>query len=107
MSYLANCRIILKLNNSVLVQKRSSSLSSNINLKIKSYDANLELHMSYLANCRIILKLNNSVLVQNMMLTVFFPLKKYLFGTVKWAWNTIKSKFTYNGWRIASDGVGS
>ena len=59
MSYLANCRIILKLNNSVLVQKRSSSLSSNINLKIKSYDANLELHMSYLANCRIILKLNN------------------------------------------------
>ena len=41
------------------------------------------------------------------MLTVFFPLKKYLFGTVKWAWNTIKSKFTYNGWRIASDGGGS
>ena len=36
-----------------------------------------------------------------------FPRKSCLFGTVKLVRKRIKSKFTYNGWRIAFDGEGS
>ena len=35
-----------------------------------------------------------------------FTLKKCLFGTVKLVRNSVKSKFTYNGRRIAFDGEG-
>ena len=88
--------------------------------KIKPFDTNLEPTMPNLANGRIKLKFNNSVLVQKVFLhcivTLFlnlyivyelntwpgnstsnFPLKNYLFGTVKLVRNAIKGKFTYKG----------
>ena len=36
-----------------------------------------------------------------------FPLKNYLFGTVKLTRNADRSKFNYNGQDIVSDGEGS
>ena len=96
--------------------------------KIKPFDTNLELTISNLANGRLILKFKISVLVQKMFSfysnfllnlhivyelnnwppnpTNNFPVKNCFLGTVKLVRNTIKSKFTYNGWGIAFDGEG-
>ena len=84
MSNLASGRVNLKTNNSVLVQKRFSSLYSNFILNLV-YELN-----TWPRN-----PINN------------FTLKSCLFGTVKLVRNTIKSKFTYNGRGIAFDGEGS
>ena len=86
MSDLANGRIILKFNHSVLVQKRSSSLYSN-----------------FISTLYIVYELNNWPCIP----TNSFPLKNCLFGTVKSVRNTIKNKFNYNGRGIAFYGVGS
>ena len=83
MPNLANGRIILKFNNSVLVQKNSSSLYSN-----------------FILNLYIVYKLNN----QSSNPSNNFPLKNCLFVTVKLVNNAIKSKFTHNGRGIAIDG---
>ena len=80
---LANGRVILKFNNSVLVQKSSSLLYSN-----------------FMLNLNIVYELNNWPRnpINN------FPLKNYLFGTVKLVRKVIKSKFVYNGEGISFDG---
>ena len=75
MPNLANGRVILKFNNSVLAQKSSSSLYSNFILN---------LHIVYERNNWPRNPTNN------------FPLKNCLFGTVKLVRNAIKNKFTYN-----------
>ena len=79
---LANGRVILKFNNSVLVQKSSSILYSNIIL-----------------NLCIAYELNNWLCDP----TSNFPLNNCLFDTVKLVRNAIKCKFTYNGSAIAFD----
>ena len=76
MSNLVNGRVILKFNNSVLVQKSSSSLHSN-----------------FLLNLYIVYELNNGPCNP----TNSFLLKIRLFGTVGLVRNTIKNKFIYNG----------
>ena len=76
MSNLANGRVNLKFNNSVLVKKSFSSLYSNFILN---------LYIVYQLNTWPRNPANN------------FILKIVLFGTVKLARNTIKSKLTYNG----------
>ena len=76
MSNLANGRVNLKFNNSVLVQKRVSSMYSNFILN---------LHIVYELNTRPRIPANN------------FTLKSCLFGKVKLVRSAIKSKFTYNG----------
>ena len=76
MSNLANDKVILKISKSVLVQKRSFFLYS-----------------SFFLNLYIVYELRNWP--QNP--TNSFPLKSYLFGTVKLVRNTIQSEFTYNG----------
>ena len=86
MSNLTNGRVILKFNNSVLVQKNSSSLCSNV-----------------IINLYIVYELNNWP--RNHINT--FPLKNCLFDTVSLVRNARKSKFIYNGWGIAFDGKGS
>ena len=86
MSNLANGRVTLKFNNSVLVRKSSSSLYSNCIL-----------------NLYIVYELNN----WPCNLTIKFSTKNCLFGTVKLVRNTIKSKFTCNGQGIAFDGKSS
>ena len=85
MSNLANGRVILKFNNSVLVQKRSSLLYSN-----------------FILNSYIVYNLNNWPRDSSNN----FPLKNCLSGTVKLLRNAIKSKFTYNGQGITFDGEG-
>ena len=86
MSNLANDRVILKFNNSVLVQKNSSSLYSN-----------------FILNLYIVHELNNwpHNPANN------FPLKNCLFSIVKLVRSEIKIKFIYNGQGIAFDGEGS
>ena len=74
--------VILKFNNSVLVQK-SSSLYSN-----------------FILNLYIVYELNN----QSCNPSNNFPLKNCLFVPFKLVNNAIKSKFTYNGGGIAIDG---
>ena len=76
----------LKFCNSVLVQKSFSSLYSN-----------------FILNLYIVCELNN----WPGNLTNTFTLKNCLFGTVKLVRNTMKSKFTNNGWGLAFDGEGS
>ena len=83
MSNLANGRVIVKFNNSVLVKKRFSSLYSYL-----------------IINLYIVYELNNWP--HNP--TNNFPIKYCLFRTVKLVRNVIKSKFTYNGREIAFDG---
>ena len=83
MSNLANGRVILKFNNSALVQKNSSTLYSNFTL-----------------NLYIIYELNKWP--RNPTNT--FLLKNCFFGTVRLVRNTIKSKFIYNGQGITFDG---
>ena len=75
MSNLANGRVNLKFDNSVLVQKSDSSLCSN-----------------FILNLYVVCKLNTwqKILANN------FTLKNSLFGTVKLVRNRIKSKFTFN-----------
>ena len=77
MSNLANGRTILKFNNSVLSQKYSSSLYSNVMLN---------LYMN--------IKLNNW---PYKCLTNNFPLKDCLSGTVKLVRITVKGRFIDNG----------
>ena len=72
--------VVLKFNNSALVQKYFSSLYSNF---ISNLYLDYELDTS---QCN---PTNN------------FPLKSCLFGTVKLVRNTIKSKFISNGRGIA------
>ena len=86
MSNLANGRVILNFNNSVLVQKRFSSVYSN-----------------FILNLFLLSELNNWP--RNP--TNNFLLKNCLFGTVNLVRNTIKRKFTYNGQGTAFDGEGS
>ena len=88
MSNLANGRVILTFNNSVLVQESSSSLHSNFILY------NWSLHFKFIHNWS-----RNPA--DN------FPLKNCLFGTAKLVRNATKSQFIYNGWGIALDGEGS
>ena len=84
--YLVHGKVILKFNNSVLVQKKSSSLFSNFILILyKVYELIIWPHNPT----------NN------------FPLKNCLFVTVKLTINAIKSKFIFNGWGIAFDGESS
>ena len=85
MSNLANGRVILKFYKSVLVQKNSSSLFSNLILN---------LYLFYELNSWPRTPTNN------------FTLKKCLLGTVKLVKNTIKGKYTYNGRGKAFDGKG-
>ena len=80
---LANSRVILKFNNSVLVHKNSSSLHSN-----------------FILNLYIVYELNNWPHYP----TNNFPLKNYLFGAIKYVRN---SKVTYNGRGIPFDGADS
>ena len=86
MSNLANGRVNLKFNNSVLVQKSVSSLYSN-----------------FILNLYIVYELTTwpRILPDN------FTLKNCLFGTVKLIGNAVKNKFIYNGRGIAFDGKGS
>ena len=76
MSNVPNGKVILKFNNSVLAQKKSSSFYSN-----------------FILNLYIVYELNT----QQRNLINNFTLKNYLFGTVKSTRNTNKSKFTFNG----------
>ena len=82
LSNLAKSKIILKFSNSVLVQKKFSSLDSNFNLK---------LYIVYELATWPRNPTNN------------FTLKNFLFGTVQLTRNPDKSKVTYNGWGIAFD----
>ena len=84
-STMSNSRAILQVNNSVLVQKSSSSLSSNF---ILSFYMVYEL-TNWPRN-----PINN------------FALAYCLFATVKLTTNADKSKFTYNGRGIAFDREG-
>ena len=86
MSNLANGKVNVKSNNSVLVQESFPSLYSNFILN---------LYIVYELNTWSLNPINNSVL------------KNCLFGTVKIVRNTIKSKFTYNGTGIIFDREGS
>ena len=102
-------------SNKIITNWRSTRMSPE---KMQSFDTNIEPTMFNLANGRIIFKLNNSVLVQkkfssfysNLILNLYivcelneslhnpienFPLKNYLFGSVKIVINAIKSKFIY------------
>ena len=85
MSNLVNGKIILKFNNSVLVQNICSSLYSNFNLN---------LYICYELNTWPSSPTNN------------ITLRNCLFGTVKLTRNAGKNKFTYNGRGIAFDGKG-
>ena len=76
-SNLANYKVSLKFNNSVLVQKHSS------------------LYHNFILQIYIIFELNNG--------SHDFALKNYLFGIVKLIRNTIKSKFINNR-EMAFDG---
>ena len=75
---LANGRVILKFNNSALVQKRFSSLYSN-----------------FVSNLYIVYEFNN---------WPSNPSKTCLFDTVKLTTNVDESKFNYNVWGIVFDG---
>ena len=75
MANLANCRVILKFTNSVLIQKLFSSLYSN-----------------FILNLYIVYELNNWPLHP----TDNFTLKNCLFDTVNLTKNADKSKFSYN-----------
>ena len=86
MSHLANGRVNLTFNNSVLMQKSFFSLYCNFILNV---------YMAYELNTSAHNPANN------------FTLKNCLFRTFKLERNTIKSKFTYNGREIAFDGEGS
>ena len=86
MSNLANGRVNVKFNNSVLVQINFSSLYSN-----------------FILSLYIVYQLNNCP--RNP--TNNFHLKNCLFGTLKLVRNAIKSKFTYNGRGIAFEGLRS
>ena len=85
MPNLANGRVILRFNNSVLVQKGSSSL-----------------YCSFISNLYIVYELNN----WPHDTTNNFSLKNCLLGTVKLVRNA-KSKFTYSGQEIAFNGEDS
>ena len=76
MFILTNARVILKFNNSGLVQKSSSSWSSN-----------------FILNLYIVYELNNWP--HNS--TKHFPLKINSFGTAKLLRNAVKSKLICNG----------
>ena len=86
MPNVANSRANLKSSNSFWVQKRFSSLYSNVILY---------LYIVYELNTWSRNRANN------------FTLKSCLFGTVILERNAIKNKFTYNGWEIVFDGEGS
>ena len=86
MFILTNARVISKFNNSSLVQKSLSSLSSK-----------------FILNLYIVYELNNWP--HNP--TKNFPLKINLFVTAKLLRNAIKSKLICNGWGIAFGGEGS
>ena len=86
MSNLANSRVNVKFNNSVLEQNRSFSLYSK-----------------FILNLYIVYELNE----WSCHPTNSFPIKNCLFVTIKLVRNPIKSKFTYNGRGIAFDGEGS
>ena len=85
MTNLANGKVILKFNNSLLVQKNSS------------------LYSNFIFNFYIVYELNNWF--RN--LSNNFVLKSCLLGTVKLTRNSDESKFIYNSWGIAFDGVDS
>ena len=86
MSNLANGRVILKFDNSVLVQKNVSPRYSN-----------------FVLNLCIVYELNTSP--RNPTNNVI--LKNCLFGGGKLTRNAGKCKFTSNGWRIGFDGNGN
>ena len=86
MSSLATGRVIFKLDNSALVEKRYSSLFSN-----------------FILNLYTVYKLNNRL--RNP--TNNFSLKRFLFHTGKLVRNAITSKSTYNGRGISFHGEGS
>ena len=77
--------VILKFNNSILVQRSFSALYSN-----------------FILNLYIVYELNTCP--RNPIIN--FILKSCLFGTVKLTRNADKSKFTFNGRGIAFDGNG-
>ena len=79
----ANGRLSLKLNNSVLVQKKTSLL-----------------YISFILNSYILFELNKWPLYPTNNVT----LKNCLFGKVKLTINAGKSTFTYNGRGISFDG---
>ena len=81
-SNLANGRVNIRFNTSVLVQESFYSLYSNLFL-----------------NLYIVYEFNNWPPNP----TKKFTLKHCLFGTVKLVRKVKKSKFTYNGWGIAFD----
>ena len=85
MSNLANAKLNLKFNNSVLVQIFFSSLYSNFILN---------LYIAYELNTWPRNPVSN------------FTLKNRLFVTIKLVRNAIKCKFIYNGWGIAFDREG-
>ena len=85
MSNLANAKLNLKFNNSVLVQIFFSSLYSNFILN---------LYIAYELNTWPRNPVNN------------FTLKNRLFVTIKLVRSAIKCKFIYNGWGIAFDREG-
>ena len=86
MSNLAKGKVIFKFNNPVLVKKNSSVLYSNFILN---------LYIFYESDNWMCNPISN------------FTLKNCLFATVKLVISAVKSKFTYNGQRIAFDGEGS
>ena len=86
MSNLANSRVNVKFNNSVLEQNSSFSLYGN-----------------FILNLYIVYEWNKWLCRP----TNSFPLKNCLFVTIKLVRNAIKSKFTYNGRGIAFDGEDS
>ena len=86
MSNLANGRIIIKFNNSLLVQTIFPSSHSNFILSLYR-----------------VYELNN----QPYNPTNDFLLKYFLFGTVKLVSNAIKRKFIHNGQGIVFDGEDS
>ena len=85
MCNVVNNKVILMFNNSVLVQKGSSSL-----------------YITFILNLFIVYELNNWPRNPSNI----FALKSCLFGTVKLVRHTIKSKFTYNGQGITFDEEG-
>ena len=87
MPNLANDRVNLKFNTSILVSAKYS----------------FSLYNNFILNLYIVYELNNWP--RNS--TNNFPLKDSLFGSVKLVNNAIKSKFTYNDQGIAFDGDGS
>ena len=85
MTNLGNVRVDLKFNNSVLVQKNSSSL-----------------YINFILNLYIVYELNNCPSNP----TNNFALQNFLLGAVKLTRYADKNKFNYNGCGIGFDGKG-